>query len=428
MVVLFCFRSVMTTPADAHATTPKLAQLGKLLDEYLGDADVDGLTVFAKARRFGKEESNLWRALWLADPPAAAAPTTQELCEKALSALVKFMHEAWPQCKAKQGGLKALPADGGAGVAANLAARHDRATVRGGGGASTPAPAAFGPWREDTVFQVLSYLLFRPGSAVSSIRETVDASTLGGYIRHDSDEGRDEEAWRVLAARATRLGQWLLEQVCAFAPLRRLLALLHERDGLVLDTVRAVACMGFLEGSMAAARAPHAAAEWDKAAEVWMGLADKTIPLSGLPDFDVASSLAMRVWGWCPCDEGVNGDGECPDLDSVEDTVRLLCNVVGTATDAQVRVAAEAGCAAKRCAQCSIGFLMPCRVPEHEVGTVWADAHSRLFGAIDDKKIDVKKWWLQSDLVDTIALKTQGTPFAGSALALQSFVRQCQAQ
>jgi hypothetical protein len=426
MVALSCFRSEMTTPADAHAAMPKLAQLRQLLDDYLGDAGVDGLTVFAKARRFGKEESNLWRALWLADPPAAAAPTTQELCEKALSALVKFMHEAWPQCKAKQGGLKALPADGGAGVAANLAARHDRATVRGGGGgASTLAPAAFGPWREDTVFQVLSYLLFRPGSAVSSIRETADASTLGGYIRHEVDEGRDVEAWRVLAARATRLGQWLLEQVCAFAPLRRLLALLHEREGLVLDTVRAAACMGFLEGSMAAARALHAAAEWDKAAAVWMGLADKTIPRSDRPDFDVASSLAMRVWGWCPCDEGVNDDGECPDLDSVEDTVRLLSNVVGTATDAEVRAAAEAGCAAKRCAQCSIGFLMPCRVPEHEVGTVWADAHSRLFGAVDPKN---KKRWLQSDLVDTIALKTQGTPFACSALALQNYVRQCQAQ
>ena len=405
----------MTTPTDAHAATPKLAQLGRLLDDYLGDDGLDGLTVFAKARRFGKEESNLWRALWLADPPAAAAPTTQELCEKALSALVKFMHEAWPQCKGKQGGLKALPVDGGAGVAANLAARHDRATVRGGGSSAT---AAFEPWREDTVFQALSYLLFRSGSVVSSIRETSDVSTLGGYIRHDSDEGRNEEAWRVLAARATRLGQWLLEQVCAFAPLRRLLALLHERDGLVLDTVRAVACMGFLEGS-------HAAAEWDKAAAVWMGLADKTIPRGGLPDFDVVSSLAMRVWGWRPCDEGVNGDGECADLDSVEDTVRLLSNVVGAATDAEVRAAAAAGCAAKRCAQCSIGFLMPCRVLKHEAGTVWADAYSRLFGAVDPKN---RKRWLQSDLVDTIALKTEGTPFACSALALQSFVRQCQAQ
>jgi hypothetical protein len=421
MVALSCFRSEMTTPADAHAAMPKLAQLRQLLDEYLGDAGVDGLTVFAKARRFGKEESNLWRALWLADPPAAAAPTTQELCEKALSALVKFMHEAWPQCKAKQGGLKALPADGGAGVAANLAARHDRATVRGGsGGGGGSAPVVIEPWREDTVFQALFYLLFESGSGsvVSSIRETADVSTLGGYIRHACDKGRDEEAWRVLAVRATRLGQWLLEQVCAFAPLRRLLALLYQRYGLVLGTTRALASMGFLEGS-------RATAEWDKAAAVWMRLADKTIPRSDRPDFDVASSLAMRVWGWCPCDEGVNDDGECPDLDSVEDTVRLLSNVVGTATDAEVRAAAEAGCAAKRCAQCSIGFLMPCRVPEHEVGTVWADAHSRLFGAVDPKN---KKRWLQSDLVDTIALKTQGTPFACSALALQNYVRQCQAQ
>jgi hypothetical protein len=421
MVALSCFRSEMTTPADAHAAMPKLAQLRQLLDEYLGDAGVDGLTVFAKARRFGKEESNLWRALWLADPPAAAAPTTQELCEKALSALVKFMHEAWPQCKAKQGGLKALPADGGAGVAANLAARHDRATVRGGsGGGGGSAPVVIEPWREDTVFQALFYLLFESGSGsvVSSIRETADVSTLGGYIRHACDKGRDEEAWRVLAVRATRLGQWLLEQVCAFAPLRRLLALLYQRYGLVLGTTRALASMGFLEGS-------RATAEWDKAAAVWMRLADKTIPRSDRPDFDVASSLAMRVWGWCPCDEGVNDDGECPDLDSVEVTVRLLSNVVGTATDAEVRAAAEAGCAAKRCAQCSIGFLMPCRVPEHEVGTVWADAHSRLFGAVDPKN---KKRWLQSDLVDTIALKTQGTPFACSALALQNYVRQCQAQ
>ena len=431
----------MTTPADTATTTAdKLSQLGQLLDDYLGEDaaatkdGLNGLALFGQARRFGKDGSNLWTALWLADPSAATElqkGALLELRERALGGLVKFMHEAWPECKAKQGGpkaLKTLPADGGVGVAADLAARRDRATVRGGGGGSS-TPAAVGPWREDTVYEALTYLLFRSGSVVSSIRETADASTLGGFIhvgRDVEEEGggrRNEEAWKVLAACAMRLGQWLEEQVRVFPPLRRMLALMHERDEFVLDTARAAASMGFLEGSLAATR--HAAAEWDKAAAVWIGVADKTIPRGEAACVDVVSVLAMRVWGWRPCDEGVNDDGECADLESVEDMVRSLRHVLLTASDAEVRAAAEAGFAAKRCAQCSMGFLLPCHVPEHETGTVWADVYSRLFGAVDPKN---KKRWRASDLVDTIALKTQGTPFVGSALALENFVRKTLAQ